>query len=57
VNAQLILLKQVEPPSFRPWRLLEIYTSSDGPRTRVCAGTWATEEEARAEIAEREQRK
>lgn len=47
------LFKQIEPQSDRPFRLLETIITSDGPRSRVCDGTWKFEAEARFELATR----
>lgn len=30
----------------RPYRLIETYTTSEGPRTRVCSGAYRTFDEA-----------
>lgn len=49
------LFKQIDPPTPRPFKIAETYTTSDGLRTRLCAGTWASEEEAREVIAKKEQ--
>lgn len=46
----LELVFQKEPSTSRPWRLLETYLTSEGPRSRIVSGTWATEEEAREEM-------
>lgn len=36
---------RLQEPS-RPYRLIELYYSVEGPRSRVCGGTWETAEEA-----------
>lgn len=48
MRRKLMLLKQIEPETNRPWRLLEVFVSADGFRTRVCNGAWLTEGDARA---------
>lgn len=47
------IVRQIAPSIVKPYRLLEAYDSSDGRRTRICAGTWATFEEAANEAAAR----
>lgn len=45
----LAILEQVDPPITRPFRLVETYISSDGYRSRICSGAWATRDEAEAD--------
>lgn len=40
------IVKQEVPASSRPYRILETYMTSEGPRTRVCSGAFTTEIEA-----------
>jgi hypothetical protein len=42
------IAKQYEPVSPTPWLLLELTFTTDGPRTRVCDGRYASREEAEA---------
>ncbi len=44
------ILRQVEPPTHRPFRIVETLDTKDGPRSRVCDGMWATLEEAKEQI-------
>lgn len=37
----------------RPWFITETNFTSDGPRTRICEGRWATEQEARDALLEK----
>ena len=46
------ILHQVSPTTSRPWRLIEVYDSADGLRTRVCSGAWRELEEVQARLAE-----
>lgn len=36
----------------RPWFVFETYWASDGPRTRICEGRYATREEAQQALDE-----
>jgi hypothetical protein len=49
IGRDILVMEQVTPPTFRPFRLIEVYMTCDGPRTRVCSGTWKTREEAETE--------
>lgn len=53
---ELIIVEQQHPRTLKPYRLLEILDTSEGPRFRVCSGQWATIVEAHTEIEERRQR-
>jgi hypothetical protein len=44
------------PVGSRPFRLIETLETSDGPRTRICAGGWFTEAEAVVEADSRNNR-
>jgi hypothetical protein len=41
--------------SSKPFFLVETNITSDGPRTRVCDGRWATQDEAHGELIKRMQ--
>lgn len=42
-----MLAHQVDPPvTKRAWRIIEVYASIDGPRTRITSHVFDTEEEA-----------
>jgi hypothetical protein len=45
------ILRQVTPRTQRPFRIIETLDTKDGPRSRVCNGTWATLDEAKAEVS------
>lgn len=47
LNLQIV--KQEHPQCGRPYRLLEVYITSDGWRSRICDGTFETFELAKAE--------
>lgn len=47
LNLQIV--KQEYPYNNHPYRLLEVYITSDGYRSRICDGTFRTYEEAKAE--------
>jgi hypothetical protein len=49
MKRQLMVMEQVTPPTSRPFRLVEVYMTSDGLRTRVCSGNWKTQAEAETE--------
>lgn len=38
-----------------PWFMVETYYTSDGPRTRICNGRWATLQQAQTALAEKQQ--
>lgn len=37
----------------RPFRIVETNLTIDGPRSRICDGSWATQEEAEAALKEK----
>lgn len=44
--------EQIQPPgSAKPFFIVETVFTSDGPRSRVCDGRWATLEEVSKELA------
>lgn len=45
-TTSLNIMKQVSPESPRPYRIIETYMTSEGPRTRVCSGAFSTQEDA-----------
>lgn len=47
------LIQIMHPRSRRPFRIIETYQTSDGPRTRVCDGHWPTYNEAWEELEKR----
>jgi hypothetical protein len=46
----LNIVKQVSPESSRPYRVIETYLTSEGPRSRICSGVFTTQESAQAWI-------
>lgn len=46
IDSKLMILHQIDPPSTRPFRIIEVFTSCEGPRTRVAGGTWKSLEDA-----------
>jgi hypothetical protein len=42
----LNIMMQVGQLSSRPYRIIETYLTSEGPRTRVCSGAFSTQEDA-----------
>jgi len=48
--SKLCVMKQTDPPVPKPWRIMEVYDSCDGPRTRIANGAWASEEEVLTQI-------
>lgn len=55
-NGELQIMLQIIPNTNRPYRLVETYISTDGPRTRVCSGSWETQEEVEKELEKREEK-
>jgi hypothetical protein len=51
-----MLVKQVWPETGRPYRVLEHFLTSDGFRTRITNGTYASEAEAMEDIKLKEAR-
>lgn len=49
----LLIMEQIEPHTPRPFRLVEVFITSDGMRSRICSGCWLTVEGARAEVQSR----
>lgn len=47
------LIKEVYPPTNRPYRVIETYLTSDGYRSRICNGVFETQEEAEKDIDRR----
>ncbi len=52
-HSTFMIIQQLSPPTSRPYRLLETCETSDGPRTRVCDGTWRESAEAFEEVGKR----
>jgi len=52
MKVMLQVMKQVSPPTAKPYRLFETYLTSEGVRSRICSGVWASEEEASAQRVE-----
>ncbi|WP_312411974.1 hypothetical protein [Shinella sp.] len=51
----ILIAKIVAPEGEpRPYRLIETYATSEGMRTRVCSGCWATMGEAEFQRSELE---
>lgn len=50
------LIQIMHPRSRRPFRIIETYETSDGPRTRVADGHWPTYNEAWEELEKRVKR-
>lgn len=46
INLQIV--KQEYPQTKEPYRMLEVYITSDGYRSRICDGRWPTFEAAKA---------
>ncbi len=44
--SNIAIVKQEFPETTRPYRLIETYDTSEGPRTRVCSGVFYTFDEA-----------
>lgn len=42
----IAIVKQEFPETSRPYRLIETYLTSEGPRTRVCSGAFVTFDDA-----------
>ena len=53
----LLIFEQREPPTRKPFRLVELYTSVDGPRWRITDKTFAFADEARQWVAAHEAKK
>lgn len=53
MTLNLGLVKQLVPTTARPYRLIESFVTSDGIRSRICDGTWASEEDALKELERR----
>lgn len=50
------IVYQEAPETLRPWRLLETYMTSEGPRSRIVSGTFTRKEEVEAYKHELEQK-
>lgn len=44
--AEVVSMSHTETLPSKPWFIVETYLTSDGPRTRICDGKWATRAEA-----------
>lgn len=49
------IFHQIYPATTRPYKLCETVITSDGPRTRVCDGTWKSLVDVQAELNKREE--
>lgn len=56
-KSSIQILQQVEPYTSAPFRLIEVYISFDGYRSRICGGAHKTLEEARAAVDKQERRR
>lgn len=45
--SQFQIVQQVDPYTSHPFRIIEVFVSSDGIRSRLCDGVYATIEEAK----------
>lgn len=54
MKLMLQVVKRVSPETPKPYRLLETYVTSEGMRSRICSGVYATEDEANERRAELE---
>lgn len=52
-GSRFIIVQQIEPYTSKPFRIIETYPTSDGIRTRVIGGSFATTAEARLDVAKR----
>lgn len=59
MSSAFMIVQQVQPETDTPFRVVEVYISAEGPRTRMCGGTYATFDRAQGEIKfyERQQQK
>lgn len=53
MTKKIEIVQVLDPPSNRPFMLVETYQTSDGLRTRVCGNRWRSLIEAMAEQKER----
>lgn len=47
------IFQQIDPPTSRPFRLIEVMITSDGYRSRLCEGSFYTFDEAEVDRQER----
>lgn len=47
---KFLLFKQIAPETTMPYRIAEIFMTSDGPRTRLCGDSFDIESSARKMI-------
>lgn len=52
---RLTIFQQIIPQTSKPFRLIELLYTTDGNRSRICSGHWATLKEAEEEIERRRQ--
>lgn len=53
VIAKCVACSKSDVSLLKPFFILETNLTIDGPRTRVCNGRWATQEEAEAALKEK----
>lgn len=51
--AQITATSHSETAMLRPFRIMETNLTIDGPRSRICDGSWATQEQAEAALKEK----
>lgn len=54
MQSWLNIVKQVAPATGKPFRIIESYATSEGIRSRICSGVYATLEDAEARRVELE---
>lgn len=54
---KFLVYKQVYPTASKPFRIIEIVLTVDGPRSRICDGCWENFVEAIGEAERRERAK
>lgn len=53
MKSKILIFQQMEPYTSKPFRLIENCETTDGIRSRICAGSWKTYKEAEEEAASR----
>ncbi|MFD2650690.1 hypothetical protein [Brucella rhizosphaerae] len=48
------IFKQVSPETYRPFRIIETYVTSEGMRSRICSGAFSTFDAAQGWVSQLE---
>ena len=54
MKSAFAIFKQVSPETYRPFRIIETYVTSEGMRSRICSGAFSSLDAAQSWLAQLE---